>query len=512
MWTPEDAIEPPEDLEKLARLTTISPIRRSCIAAIVQNTVGLGVRIAPREGHEEEGAEDDPTKAMATLDALARQDQRSRRPNFTQLMARVKWDEQEVGNGYLEISRNRVDGKIDGLFHAPGKRVRRRQGRDGWIIGPRKGPASERTFFYDFGDKVTYANGEPTGKLARQGRKWDVNELIAFQLYTSESRDYGLPPDLQLAWDYLGDKLAAESNLGFFDSSGVPPTLIFVQGEAQNDEGDTVRFEVSQATVEKIADTVRTSGPSRKRVALVPVPPGTRTDKHDLAVLSERDMGFVNYRSDNRRRTLGAWRLSPVFVADIEDAGRYTAEVERAITKEQVFDPEQERWQDMLSETLLRDLGFGHLQLEFVDIAIDSDAARRDSATSAAEVGVITQGEYRQAHGLPPLSEAEEGTEPEPGQVPFGWNNALVQPTPPRLAAQLPGQAPAQPQEEVEKESLQGELERELREDFSGAIEDALGRVARLAGEEFELAPVVIEKDGSRIVVTPQNGDAPQRP
>ncbi len=424
-WTPDHAIEPPANLDQLAALTGAARTRRSCIEAVTLNTVGRGVTVVPREGHEDEVGDDEIAEVLAKLDAMARRDTRLHRPSLTRQLSAVKWDEEEVGNGYLEVSRNRVTGEVDGFFHVQGKRVRRRQDRKGWVVGPKKGALSERVEFYDFGDKVKYENGKPTATLNGTGKRWDRNEIIPFRLYTSESRDYGLPRDTQLALDYLGDRNAAESNVGFFGGQGVPPTVIFVQGEP-DENGKIVRFKVSDKLVKQITDTLSPEGGNKSRVAVVPVPPGTKTDKIDLAQLSERDMGFIEFRRDNRRATLGAFRLAPIFVADIEDTNYSTAETERRLTKEQLFDPEQDRWQDILSNTLLRDMGYPHLEFKFTELDVTDDQAARESANDLAERKAILNGEYRKAHGLDPLPEATDGQEPEPGQAPFGWNGEIV--------------------------------------------------------------------------------------
>src|SRR5690606_27452339 len=123
---PDDAIPPPESLDHIAAWSAINQTRRSCIAAMTTNTVGLGYELEVADGHESDD-ESDPrqviAEAAAALEAVARRDTRLERPSFTAVISAVKTDEEEVGSGYLEVSRNRLTGKVDGLFHLPGKRM-----------------------------------------------------------------------------------------------------------------------------------------------------------------------------------------------------------------------------------------------------------------------------------------------------------------------------------------------------------------------------------------------------
>lgn len=426
-WTPDHALKPPEDLDRLAGLTQVARTRRSCIEAVTLNTVGRGFSVVPREGFEEDVQEDEIAEVEALLDAMARKDALLGRPSLTRLLSAVKWDEEEVGNGYLEVARNRIDGQICGLYHVQGKRVRRRQDHKGWVVGPKNAARHELVEFYDFGDKVKYdAEGRPEGTLNGTGKRWDRNEIIPFRLYTSESRHYGLPRDVNLAIDYLGDRNAAQANVSFFDSSGVPPTVIFIKKPLPDSPEDAVEVVTDPSIAQKIVATLDSEKDKRHRVAVVPLNEGEDVDSVDLATLSERDMGFIEFRKDNRRATLGAFRLSPIFVADIEDTNYSTAETERKLTKEQVFDPEQDRWEDILSDSLLRDMGYPHLVFKFEEIDVTDDKAQRESADSLADRNAITNGEYRKAHGQEPLPEAKEGAKAEPGEVEFGWNGMLV--------------------------------------------------------------------------------------
>lgn len=430
--TPDHALLPPLSLDMLSTLSTFNSVRRSSVEAIALNTVGLGYQLGVEEGQDQAGA--DPkeklNEARARLEACAGRDTRLEAPSFTTLVRAVKTDEEECGNGYLEVSRNKTTGRIDGVYHVPGRRVRRLKDRTGYLLLDPNGIEDDAVHFYNYGEKVERtSDNEPSAQLV-SGKEWGTNELLAFKLYTSESRDYGLPRDCSMVLEYLGDKLAVESNVSFFDSSGTPPTVIFVQGE-ETHQGGRIDVKVPAQTTERIHATMKSDGGSRHRVAIVPLPTGVKADKMSLGEVSERDMGFTMYRDTNGRRTLASFRLQPIFVPAVPDSGRYSAEVQRSITLEQVFDPEQERYETKLTQTLLLDLGYPELRLTFKRLAVENDAAKRDSADKMAESGDITRREHRAAHGYPPLPEAAKGQDPSPGQVPFGWNDEVIQKAPP---------------------------------------------------------------------------------
>lgn len=449
LGTPDDAITPPESLEQLAAWSTFNGTRKACIDAIARNTVGLGYTLAVAPGHEKDADAGDPTErlieATARLEALAARDTRLETPSLTELLYAVKTDEEEVGWGFVEVSRNRTNGMIDGLFHLPGKRMRRLQSRKGYLLMGPQGATDDNTYFVPFGTKVVYGDdGLPTAALAPgHAYGWLRNEVLCFKLYSSESRDYGAPRDIALALEHLGDKLAAEANAAYFDNGGALPTVLFVQGEEKR-EGTSINVTVPAQVTQRIASVLKSKtgvGPAGTgRVAVIPLPAGVKAQKEVLGQISEKDIGHVAFRDDMRQRTMTAFRMSGVFLA-LADEGRYGAEVDRAITKEQVFDPEQTRYETRLG-MILRDLGYGSLAIVFNDLAVEDDAARRSSAEKGSEVGAITNREYREAHKWPPLIEAPAGdeyvwpddgrtyrsAEPEPGQVPHGWNEKLMRP------------------------------------------------------------------------------------
>lgn len=188
--TPDGCLEPPESLDAIAALTRASSIRGSCLDALALNTVGLGYTIAPEHHTAAQGDADaaDATAERITqaLEDVAHKDRKLERPSFTSLMLAVKRDEEEFGTGYLEVSRDKRSGMIDGLYHAPPRRIRRLADRTGYAMLAADSSVAVR--FLNYGEKVLYDNaGKPTNTLAT-GASWARNELLAFRVYNSEDR------------------------------------------------------------------------------------------------------------------------------------------------------------------------------------------------------------------------------------------------------------------------------------------------------------------------------------
>lgn len=414
IWTPQDTIEPPENLPALSRLTSASQIRSVCIGALARNTVGLGWDVGVWPEHEGPADKEAIRECRHQLDALARRDTRLERPSFSDLMYAVEHDLEEFGNGSLEASRNKRTGKIDGLYHLPGQLVRRKKKRDGWVMGQNPelvtGDAT-RVDYYNFGEKVLYDDaGKPRNRLQTPRLGWARNEVIHFRIYTSESRDYGLPRDADMAIEYAAFKFVTEWTQSFFSGSATPPTVLFVQGQEQKD-GSRVRFRVDASVMRRIQQAIKTDARAGQRVVVVPVPPGTTIRAEKLSEMSDRDITFKDFREEHRHSSGDAFGLMPIFYGNVGD-GRYTAEVQRAFTLEETFDPHQRYLEDRLWP-LLSDLDYSEHRLVFKRLAVESDSARRESAQNGAEIGVITVGEWRKINGFDPLPTDLEPDDPE---------------------------------------------------------------------------------------------------
>jgi capsid portal protein len=137
-----DIVNPPYDLDSLAKLYDQSAIHCAAINARVMNTVGLGFEFSEtlKSRRRIEKAQDDPAKLERTRKNL--QDLREElevlfedlnvEETLIETLVRVWQDCLTVGNGYLEIGRNN-SGKVGYIGHIPATMVRVRRHRDGFV-------------------------------------------------------------------------------------------------------------------------------------------------------------------------------------------------------------------------------------------------------------------------------------------------------------------------------------------------------------------------------------------
>jgi len=214
------------------------------IESMALNTVGLGYLLTP--------VVDEERYIQEYQDAIDAERERIRplfeTPNeedpLSELMKKIKVDEESSGVGYLEVSRNNA-GVPDGLYHVPAHTIRVMADGSGFvqIRNPAAFPLSMTrdskgrqqaqflvtdkagnqslpdgaVFFKQFGDeKVWTRDGRlPGGAVAPEDR---ANEIIQFKLYTPRSSFYGVPRHAAAAPAIAGTRLAHIRNVSFFEN------------------------------------------------------------------------------------------------------------------------------------------------------------------------------------------------------------------------------------------------------------------------------------------------------
>lgn len=336
----DGVVEHPFNMEALIKLNEMSVVRRSCINAIATNTARLGYRIKKTDpGAEEQDSDEVSEQIIDALEKWARQD----RSSFADLIYKVKFDEESCGNGYIEVTRDRI-GRISGLHYVPAHTIYVKRDRSGFL----QRVGTNKVGFYNFGDK--YVVNPDGSRTLKKDRDENVKELIHFKMHASGSQFYGLPRDIAAITTIYGDELARNHNTKFFTHSATPELLLIFEVDKsyiKDAVGNTpVKVSIPEETKREIEDHFRRSlSSSTFKPGIFHLPPGVTLRIERLSA-EQKDAGWINFRKENRNEIRIAFQTPPVVIADTAAGGGYaTALVEKSVFLEQVIEPEQRKYQ-----------------------------------------------------------------------------------------------------------------------------------------------------------------------
>ena len=202
-----------------------------------------------------------------------------------------------------------------------------------------------------------------------------ATEMIHFTALPDAHTPYGVPRWINQLPSVLGSRKAEEFNLEFFDNGGVPPMLIVLQG-------GTLQAETRNAVEQKMS---RGSAASKNRVQVLEVEPtgGTLNSAGQARVTVERFGGerqnnsmFETYDDKCEARVRRAFRLPPIFVGQAQDYSFATAVASYAVTEAQVFRPERDEFDEIVSMKLLTALGFPGYRMKSKPLVIEDAAVK----------------------------------------------------------------------------------------------------------------------------------------
>jgi PBSX family phage portal protein len=371
-------IEPPFVPRTLERLSQENNALGPCIEAMVRNVDGTGYEFEAKDGSSHDGEDD---ASIERLEEFFKQPWPG--VSFTTIRQLLRRDLERTGNAYLEVLRNpqdeivfvrRVDAAMMRLLRlddpAPVDQTVVRDGKEITI----KVMTRERrycqlvngvslVYFKDFG--VRRDLNKKSAVWAPQGQrlaaKLRATEILHFTNLPDAHTPYGLPRWINQVPSVLGSRKAEEFNLEFFDNGGVPPIMIMLQG-------GTLQSETRRAL------TQMTSGEAKKnnRVQILEVEPsgGSLESIPQARVTVERfgaerqsDSMFEKYDQRCEERIRRAFRLPPIFVGQANDYSFATAFASYTLAEAQVFAPERDEFDEIISMRLLPAMGFGDYRL-----------------------------------------------------------------------------------------------------------------------------------------------------
>jgi PBSX family phage portal protein len=387
-----DVITPPYNLYELANYYDTSFANHAAVDAKVENTVGLGYDFT---------VSDKATLKLesATPDQMARARKRIERAkvelrnwlenlnqdeSFSSVMEKVFTDVHSVGNGYIEIGRT-VAGEIGYFGHIPATTVRVRRLHDGFV----QLIANKVVYFRNFGAKnKNYITDDPR-----------PNEIIHIKEYSPLNTFYGVPDVISAMPALLGDALAAQYNIDYFQNKAVPRYIVTLKGAQLTAEAEDKLFRFLQTGLKG----------QNHRTLYIPIPGDTDSSKVEFKMepieSGVQEGSFSEYRKQNRDDILVAHQV-PLSKLGGSDASQLAASLAQDRTfKEQVARPAQRNLEKILNKIIREKTDI--LELKFNELTLTDELAQSQILTNYVKNQIMVPNEARTILNLPERSDGD---------------------------------------------------------------------------------------------------------
>jgi PBSX family phage portal protein len=398
-----DVITPPYNMYELANFYDTSFANHAAIDAKVENVVGLGYsfEVADRtmlrfEMNDDQGAVDRARRRIERMKLELKDwlENLNDDDSFTKTMEKFYTDVQATGNGFLEIGRS-VTGEIGYVGHIPATTVRVRRLRDGYvqIIG------NKVVYFRNFGAK----NPNP---MTADNRP---NEIIHYKEYSPLNTYYGIPDIVAALPSLIGDQLASQYNIDYFENKAVPRYIVTLKGAKLSSDGEDKMFRFLQTGLKS----------QSHRTLYIPLPGDTDQNKVEFKMEpienGIQDGSFKEYRKQNRDDIFIAHQMPISKIGGSEGAGIAAALSQDRTFKEQVCRPAQSHLAKVVNKIIKEKTDI--LELKFNEFTLTDEIAQSQIIERYVKTQVMTPNEGREAIGLPNRPDGDEPFSMTPRQA-----------------------------------------------------------------------------------------------
>jgi PBSX family phage portal protein len=397
-----DVITPPYNMYELANYYDSSFANHAAIDAKVANIVGLGYsfHVTDRTTLNLEAREDSSAveKARKRIERMKIEladwlESMNDDDSFTATMKKVLIDYESTGNGYLEIGRTAL-GQIGYVGHIPATTIRVRRLRDGYlqIIG------NKVVYFRNFGAK----NENPVTGDPRP------NEIIHYKSYSPLNTFYGIPDILSAVSSLVGDSLAAQYNIDYFQNKAVPRYIITLKGAKLSADAEDKMFRFLQTGLKS----------QSHRTLYIPLPGDSDGNKVEFNMEpienGIQDGSFKEYRKQNRDDILIAHQV-PISKLGGTDSGLAAAMSQDRTFKEQVARPAQEHLEKMVNKIIKEKTDI--IELKFNELTLTDEIAQSQILERYVRNKIMVPNEARELLDLPQRKDGDAPMEMNPRQA-----------------------------------------------------------------------------------------------
>jgi PBSX family phage portal protein len=364
-------IEPPYNFYQLEKLSQENNALLPCIAAMITNVDGTGYEIEPDDPDKSKDADPKITELEQFFDEVY--------PNtsFMAMRKKLRKDLESTGNAYMEVLRN-AEGKLVFLRHVESKMVRmieldapvqveRTVMRGGTELTVTMAVRERRFAMKTSSDaKIVFFKehtasrdlDKTNGTWAKEGETLPVEsratELIHFVCERDLRTPYGVPRWVNQIPSVIGSRASEEHNLAFFDSGGIPPMLITVQGGSLTEEAKVALDQaINGKTKNKhraaVLEAFSTSG-------AIDSAGSVRVTIERFGAERQQDSMFEGYDERCEIRVRRAFRLPPIFVGSAAEYSFASAFTSYTVAEAQIFAPERQEFDEIITNRILPEI------------------------------------------------------------------------------------------------------------------------------------------------------------
>lgn len=390
-----DLVQPPYNLEILASLFEENSVHNASVLARTMNTVALGYkwedtsktrkrieRATTKEGESLSRLREELQREEDRLEDLF--DSFNVDEDFLESLVKVWIDYLTIGNGFLEIGRNR-NGTIGYVGHIPATFVRVRRARDGFV----QRAGAKFIFFRNFQDLDTE---DPIGSDS------NPNELIHFRQYSPTNTYYGIPSAVSALSAIIGDKFAKEYNIDYFENKSIPRYAIILKGA-----------NLSQKSKQEVVNYFKNEIKGNNHGTLfVPLPATLGRDvdiKFEKLENTTQEASFDKYRKSNRDEITVANRVPAPKIGIYDNANLAVSRDADKTFKNQVVGPDQKILEKKLNR-IVKEFS-DKKSFKFAEIDVIDEDLRSRIWDRYLRTEVMTPNEVRTNIGLTALENGD---------------------------------------------------------------------------------------------------------
>lgn len=389
-----DLITPPYNLYELSAYYDTSFANHAAIDAKVSNTVSLGYKFDMTAGTmmRLEAMENDSAKKKAKkrIEQLKIQlsewlENLNDDESLTKVLEKVVTDMQATGNGYIEIGRT-VAGEIGYLGHIPSTTMRVRRMRDGYV----QIIAGTLVYFRNFGA----TNSNPVTSDPRP------NEIIHLKEYSPLNTFYGVPDIIAAMTSLMGDQMAAQYNIDYFQNKAVPRYVITVKGAKLSADAEEKLFRFFQTNLK---------GQSH-RTLYIPLPGDQDGQKIEFEMHpvenGVQEASFKEYRRQNRDDILMAHQVPLSKLGGVDGSAVAAAMTQDRTFRDQVAKPLQEYVEKAINKIIKEKTDV--IELRFNEVSLIDEVAQSQIFERYAKIKAIVPNEIREKIGYPQMDGGDD--------------------------------------------------------------------------------------------------------